>query len=61
MVRTVMPAMVQNGDTLIIGNHRWLVKSVSDPDYSGARDASMVDAEGRERWSCLYDVVTIEV
>jgi hypothetical protein len=61
MVRTVMPAMVQSGDTLIIGDHRWLVKSLSDPDYSGARDASMVDSEGREKWSCLYDAVTIEV
>jgi hypothetical protein len=56
-----MPAMVQSGDTLIIGDHRWLVKSLSDPDYSGARDASMVDSEGREKWSCLYDAVTIEV
>ena len=60
MVRTITPAMVQNGDTLIINNRRWLVKSVSDPDYSGARDASMVDAEGHEKWSCLYDVFTIE-
>lgn len=60
-VRNVMPTMVQSGDTLVVGNHRWLVKSVSEPDYSGAVDASLVDAQGHEKWSCLYDAVTIEV
>jgi hypothetical protein len=60
-VRTVMPKMVQSGDTLIIGDHRWFIKSLSEPDYAGAVDASLVDAEGREKWSCLYDAVTIEV
>lgn len=59
--RIVMPKLVQSGDTLIIGDHRWLIKSVSEPDYAGAVDASLVDAEGREKWSCLYDAVTIEV
>jgi len=60
-VRTVMPTMVQGGDTIIIGDHRWLVKSVSEPDYAGAVDAAMVDAQGHQKWSCLYDAVTIEV
>lgn len=60
-VRNVMPTMVQSGDTLVVGNHKWLVKSVSEPDYSGAVDASLVDAQGQEKWSCLYDAVTIEV
>ena len=60
-VRTVMPKMVQSGDTLIIGDHRWFIKSLSEPDYAGAVDASLVDAEGREKWSCLYVAVTIEV
>ena len=60
-VRTVMPKMVQGGDTLIIGDHRWFIKSVSEPDYAGAVDAALVDAEGHEKWSCLYDAVTIEV
>jgi len=60
-VRNVMPNMVQSGDTLIIGDHRWLIKSVSEPDYAGARDASLVDAQGHKKWSCLYDAVTIEV
>jgi hypothetical protein len=60
-VRNVMPTMVQGGDTVIIGDHRWLVKSVSEPDYAGAVDAAMVDAQGQQKWSCLYDAVTIEV
>jgi hypothetical protein len=56
-----MPKMVQGGDTLVIGDHRWLVRSVSEPDYAGAVDASLVDAQGHEKWSCLFDAVTIEV
>jgi len=56
-----MPTMVQGGDTIIIGDHRWLVKSVSEPDYAGAVDAAMVDELGHQKWSCLYDAVTIEV
>jgi hypothetical protein len=60
-VRNVMPSMVQSGDTLIIGDHRWLIKSVSEPDYAGARDASLVDEQGQEKWSCLYGAVTIDV
>lgn len=59
--RIVMPRMVQNGDTLVIGNHKWMVKFLSDPDYTGARDASLVDDQGHEKWSCLYDAVTIEM
>jgi hypothetical protein len=60
-VRNVMPKMVQGGDVVLIGDQRWFVKSVSEPDYAGAVDASMVDAQGHEKWSCLYDAVTIEV
>jgi hypothetical protein len=59
--RVVMPTLVQGGDTVVIGDHRWLVKSVSEPDYAGFIDASLVDAAGREKWSCFYDAVTIEV
>jgi hypothetical protein len=56
-----MPTLVQSGDTIVIGDHRWLVKSVSEPDYAGFIDAAMVDAQGQQKWSCLYDAVTIEV
>jgi hypothetical protein len=56
-----MPTLVQSGDTVVIGNHRWLVKSVSEPDHAGFIDAAMVDAQGQQKWSCFYDAVTIEV
>ncbi len=59
--RVIMPTLVQSGDTVVIGNHRWLVKSVSEPDHAGFIDAAMVDAQGQQKWSCLYDAVTIEV
>ncbi len=59
--RVIMPTLVQSGDTVVIGNHRWLVKSVSEPDHAGFIDAAMVDAQGQQKWSCFYDAVTIEV
>jgi len=59
--RVIMPTLVQSGDTVVIGNHRWLVKSVSEPDHAGFIDAAMVDSQGQQKWSCLYDAVTIEV
>ena len=59
--RVVMPTLVQSGDTVVIGDHRWLVKSVSEPDHAGFIDAALVDAQGQQKWSCLFDAVTIEV
>jgi hypothetical protein len=59
--RVIMPTLVQSGDTIVIGDHRWLVKSLSEPDHAGFIDAAMVDAQGHQKWSCLYDAVTIEV
>ena len=59
--RIVMPKSVQNGDTVVIGDHKWMVTFLSEPDYTGARDASLVNNQGQQKWSCLYDAVTIEM
>lgn len=61
MVRNVMPALVQSGDTVIIGDHKWVVKYLSEPDHIGSVDAALVDSTGHEKWASMLDAVTIEV
>jgi hypothetical protein len=59
--RTIMPSLVQRRRHVFIGDHRWMVKYVTEPDNLGGVSASLVDAQGRERWESMLDVVRIEV
>jgi hypothetical protein len=59
--RTIMPSLLQGGDYVLIGDHPWMVKYVTEPDTLGGVSASLVDAQGRERWESMLDVVRIEV
>jgi hypothetical protein len=59
--RVIMPSLLQGGDHIVIGDHSWMVKYVSEPDNLGGVSASLVDDQGRERWESMLDVVRIEV
>lgn len=61
MDRKVSPAEITFGDTVVINQHSYLVKSTFGPDSIGTYDFYVVDESGRDHLEIVNGEVTLRV